>query len=245
MSVMGFRTCFPKRMIPCHIDYFKVKEFEKRQMQEGLSGLCWWLSGKESTCQCRRCGCDPWSKNIPHAMEQLSPCATTTGPVLQSPGTVTTEPAHSRVHAPRRRSHHRKKPTPCNWRVSPRWPQLEKSRSSNEVPAPSQINKEQDSLNCPLRKQALRPSCERCFLVPGGTKHPCLWRQRCLEEPEWTDFAHLPPDYYPQLVPFLAHHVSLCFLLFIKLRTKTFSLTVSLNLDFLMKASRSRKTYIK
>ena len=26
---------------------------------EGL-GLAWWLSGKESTCQCRRHGFDPW-----------------------------------------------------------------------------------------------------------------------------------------------------------------------------------------
>ena len=34
-----------------------------------------WLSGKESTCQSRRQGLDPWSRKIPHAAEQLSPCA--------------------------------------------------------------------------------------------------------------------------------------------------------------------------
>ena len=45
-------------------------------------GLPWWLSGKESACQCRRLGFDPWSGNIPHAAEQLSPCTTTTEPVL-------------------------------------------------------------------------------------------------------------------------------------------------------------------
>ena len=27
--------------------------------------LPWWLSGKESTCQCRRCGFDPWLRKIP------------------------------------------------------------------------------------------------------------------------------------------------------------------------------------
>ena len=29
------------------------------------SGLPWWLSGKESACQCRRCGFDPWVRRIP------------------------------------------------------------------------------------------------------------------------------------------------------------------------------------
>ena len=42
----------------------------------------WWLSGKESTCQCRRHGFDPWSGKIPHASEQLSPCTTATEPML-------------------------------------------------------------------------------------------------------------------------------------------------------------------
>ena len=28
-------------------------------------GLSWWLSGKESTCQCRRCRFDPWVKKTP------------------------------------------------------------------------------------------------------------------------------------------------------------------------------------
>ena len=42
----------------------------------------WWLSGKESTYQCRKLRFDPWSRKIPHASEQLSPCSTTTEPVL-------------------------------------------------------------------------------------------------------------------------------------------------------------------
>ena len=28
-------------------------------------GLPWWLSGKESACQCRRCEFDPWVGKIP------------------------------------------------------------------------------------------------------------------------------------------------------------------------------------
>ena len=33
-------------------------------------------------CQCRRHGFEPWSRKIPHAAEQLSPCATTIEPAL-------------------------------------------------------------------------------------------------------------------------------------------------------------------
>ena len=38
--------------------------------------ICWaslWLSGKESACQCRRHGFDPWSGKIPKAADGLSP----------------------------------------------------------------------------------------------------------------------------------------------------------------------------
>jgi len=42
-----------------------------------LIELPWWFSGKESACQCRRHRFNPWSRNIPHAPEQLSLCATT------------------------------------------------------------------------------------------------------------------------------------------------------------------------
>ena len=45
-------------------------------------GLPWWPSGQESACQCRGHGFQPWSGKIPHAAEPLSPCATTTEPVL-------------------------------------------------------------------------------------------------------------------------------------------------------------------
>ena len=57
------------------------------------TGLPWWRSSWESTFQCRGLGFEPWSGKIPHATEQLSPCATTTEPVLWSPQATTTEPA--------------------------------------------------------------------------------------------------------------------------------------------------------
>ena len=43
---------------------------------------------------------EPWSGKIPHAAEQLSPCATTTEPALQSPRATTTEAHAPTAHAP-------------------------------------------------------------------------------------------------------------------------------------------------
>ena len=37
--------------------------------------------GAPNACQCRGRGFSPWSRKIPHAMRQLSPCTTTTEPV--------------------------------------------------------------------------------------------------------------------------------------------------------------------
>ena len=70
--------------------------------RKGIQGLPWWLSGKESACQCRRHRFNPWSRKIPHALKQLSPCTTAVEPVLQSPGTTTTEPtaAATEAHVP-------------------------------------------------------------------------------------------------------------------------------------------------
>ena len=49
------------------------------------SGLPWWRGGWESACQCRGHGFEPWSGKIPHATEQLGPCATTTEPARLEP----------------------------------------------------------------------------------------------------------------------------------------------------------------
>ena len=49
--------------------------------------LPWWLSGKEFAClPMQETWSDPWSGQIPHAVEQLSPCPTAIEPVLQNPG---------------------------------------------------------------------------------------------------------------------------------------------------------------
>ena len=56
-----------------------------------LPGLPWWLSGKESTCQCKGHRFNRCSRKIPHALRQLIPDATTIKPVLQSPRASTTE----------------------------------------------------------------------------------------------------------------------------------------------------------
>ena len=42
--------------------------------------LPWRSSGHKPACQCRGLWSDPWSGKIPHAAEQLSPCATTAEP---------------------------------------------------------------------------------------------------------------------------------------------------------------------
>ena len=38
--------------------------------------LPWWSSGEESSCQCREHRLDPWSRKIPCAAAQQSPCST-------------------------------------------------------------------------------------------------------------------------------------------------------------------------
>ena len=68
----------------------------KKEKKKNFTGFPWWLSGKESTSQCRRYGFDPWSGKIPHVVEQPSFYAATTEPVLWSLGAATTE-----AHEPR------------------------------------------------------------------------------------------------------------------------------------------------
>ena len=45
-------------------------------------------------------GFEPWSRKIPHAAEQLSPCATTTEPALYIPRATTTEPTCHNYQSP-------------------------------------------------------------------------------------------------------------------------------------------------
>ena len=91
-----------------------------------MRGLLWGLSGKESSCRCRRHGFEPWSGKIPLATERLSPCATTLGPVLWSWGAETAEPTCHNCWSlcalepvlRNKRGHCNEKPGHRNWRVA-------------------------------------------------------------------------------------------------------------------------------
>ena len=66
-------------------------------------GLPWWVSDKESACQCRGHGFDPWFRKIPHAEGQSQ---------LLSPRAATTEARVPVLHS--KSSHCREKPVHCN-----------------------------------------------------------------------------------------------------------------------------------
>ena len=73
--------------------------------QRDQGGLPWWHSGWEPACQCRGHGFEPWTGKIPHAPEQLSPCATTTEPQLLEAVLHSKEkPLQWEAHAPQRRT---------------------------------------------------------------------------------------------------------------------------------------------
>ena len=91
-----------------------------------LFGLPWWLSGKESACQCRRHRFDPWSGRIPHASEQLIVChnywACALEPMVPKRSQCNEKPTH----------------------VAREYPyslQLEKCQCSSEDPAQPKIDK--------------------------------------------------------------------------------------------------------
>ena len=95
----------------------KLRTFTTKRTikKKKIQGLLWWLSGKESTCQCRRHRFDPWSGKIPNVAEQLSLCTTNTEPMLpRTCALQQEEPRQWEAHAPQLRS-------------SPRSPQLDKS----------------------------------------------------------------------------------------------------------------------
>ena len=55
------------------------------------SGLPWWVSGKESACQCRGHGFDLWSGKIPYAMGHLSSAPQLPKPAHLEPCSATRE----------------------------------------------------------------------------------------------------------------------------------------------------------
>ncbi|KAJ8798871.1 hypothetical protein J1605_000028 [Eschrichtius robustus] len=62
-----------------------ARALQRRVSKNSVIGLPWWCSGYESACQCRGYRFNLWSRKIPHAAEQLSPCAITTEPALYIP----------------------------------------------------------------------------------------------------------------------------------------------------------------
>ena len=114
---------------------------EERGLQNTVQGLSWWLSGKESACQCRRHGFHPWSGRIPTLCRALGPlhhnywaCALEPGSRscwIRVPQLLKTKPFEARAW-------HQEKPP--QWEAlllerSPRFLQLEESSRSNEDPA--------------------------------------------------------------------------------------------------------------
>ena len=121
---MSFCTLCPHELII--LDILNESEIF-HNLKKKIRGLPWWLSGKESACQCRRHGFNPWSWKIPHAMEQQSLCATTIEPVLWSPRAATFEPLCCNYWSPQarepmlcnKRSHCNENSLPCNSTVAP------------------------------------------------------------------------------------------------------------------------------
>ena len=82
----------------------------------GIRGLLSWISGKESTHQCRRLVFDPWSGKIPRAAEQLSPGTTTYWACALESGNWSYRALEPMLC---KRSHCSEKPVPRNWRTVP------------------------------------------------------------------------------------------------------------------------------
>ena len=103
------------------------------------SGLPWWHSGKESTCQCRVRRFHPRARKMPHALGQLSLSTTTIEPVCHS---CWGPHAWSACSATREAVAVR---SPCTTvKSSPRSPQLKKALVQQR--RPSAENK--DKINC-------------------------------------------------------------------------------------------------
>ena len=99
-GVWSFSAQYSLRVV-AHGHSLKLHQYmpSPTKFHKFTAGLPWWLSGRETTCQRRRHGFDPWSRKTPHTVGQLSLGATTTEPVLQNPGAATTEPTAPRACA--------------------------------------------------------------------------------------------------------------------------------------------------
>ena len=109
-----------------------------------MPGLPWWFSGKESACQCRRHRFNLWSRKIPRAKEQLSPCSATLQPGSQNYRAHILELPKPSCPA----SCHLQHEKPPWWEVcapqlesSPCSPQLEKARKAVKTSAQPKVNR--------------------------------------------------------------------------------------------------------
>ena len=73
-----FPHLFPAFSDPKGGDFRKIGGGGLSNQKIWVQGLPLWHSHLESACQCREHGFEPWSGKIPHAVEQLSPCTTST-----------------------------------------------------------------------------------------------------------------------------------------------------------------------
>ena len=113
-----------------HLTYCQINDVIKEINKAGTSLVAQWLA---STCRCRGHGFDPWLGKIPHAMEQLSPCATTTEPVLQSLRATTTEAYVPTARALQREGTAMRSPRTAT-KSSPCSPQLKKAHAQQRRP---------------------------------------------------------------------------------------------------------------
>ena len=106
-------------------------------------GFSWWLSSKESTCQCRSHGFDPWSRKTPMLQSSqacmpqlLSLCFRAREPQLLSPQVPRLlKPACSRACAHQQEKPPKREDHTPRLESSPRLPQLEESLCGSEDPA--------------------------------------------------------------------------------------------------------------
>ena len=74
--------------------------YNKWKLNYDKTGFPWWFSDRESACQCRGQGFDPWSGEISHTMEQLTPWGAATEPVRLESAPQQKKPPQWEVCAP-------------------------------------------------------------------------------------------------------------------------------------------------
>ena len=138
-----------KSIMRYHLTPIRITNIKKSTENKCWRGLPWWLSGKESACECRTHGFNPWSKKIPHASEPLNLCPRTIESELESPGAANTDPTRRNYWSPLtleprllKRNNRNEKPTHYNERAAPLLSVTEESLCSDEDPAQPKLNEQ-------------------------------------------------------------------------------------------------------